>query len=183
MPPQSPGSSPHHAPPEPLRTTPQRLYYEAPTYYRPQPADPPAVFLAGGITGVERWHDHAVEVLRAATRPVVVLNPSRARFSTDDPGAAWEQVSWEQHHLHLPTVVTLFWFPACDPAVTTQPIALFELGQALGERRRIVVGAHPGYPREPDVRMLCQLTRPGTVVHADLDHVLGAALSECGGDR
>lgn len=173
--------SPHHVAPAPRRIRPEALYFEAPTYYRPQPADPPAVFLAGGITGVERWHDHAVEVLQTAAEPLVVINPNRVRFPIDDPGAAWEQVSWEQHHLHLPTVMSLFWFPACDPAVTTQPIAMFELGQALGEGRRIVVGAHPDVPRAPDVHMLCQLARPGQVVFSDLDHVLQAVLSQCAG--
>lgn len=52
---------------------------EAPTYYHPQPADPPAVFLAGGVTGVaEPWHEHAVETLLNAPHPLVVLNPHRA---------------------------------------------------------------------------------------------------------
>lgn len=60
---------------------------------------------------------------------------------------------------------------------------MFELGQALGEGHRIVVGAHPDFPCEPDVHMLCQLARPGQVVFSDLDHVLQAALSECGGDQ
>lgn len=156
------------------------MYFEAPDYYRPQPVDGPAVFLAGGITGAERWHDRAVAVLHAAPTPVVVLNPNRAAFPIDDPGAAWEQVSWEQHHLHLPSVLTLFWFPACDPAVTTQPIAMFELGQALGEGRRIVVGADPGYPREPDVHMLCQLAHPGLPVYSDLGDVLAATLEHVG---
>lgn len=170
-------SSPHHVAPAARRTRPERLYVEAPTYYRPQPADPRGVFLAGGITGVERWHDRAVAYFRSAAQPVVVINPNRAKFPIHDPSAAWEQVTWEQHHLHLPGVVTLFWFPASDPAVTTQPIAMFELGQALGEGRRIVVGAHPDYPRAPDVHMLCQLARPGQVVHFDLDHVLHAAFA------
>lgn len=178
-----PARSPHHVDPAPRRTGPQSLYVEAPTYYRPQPADPSAVFLAGGITGVERWHDHAVKTLQASGKPVVIINPNRARFPIHDPSAAWEQVSWEQHHLHLPSVTTLFWFPASDPAVTTQPIAMFELGQALGEGRRIVVGAHPDYPREPDVHMLCQLARPGQVVYSDLDHALQAVNSEEGRER
>lgn len=155
--------------------------FESPAYYRPQPTDPPAVFLAGGITGVaEPWHGRAVETLLSAPHPLVVLNPNRANFPIDDPAAGWEQVSWEQHHLHLPGVLTLFWFPASDPAVTTQPIAMFELGQALGEGRPIVVGASPGYPREADVRMLCRLARPGLHVHSDLDEVLHATIRATG---
>lgn len=156
-------------------------YVEAPDYYRPRAGDPPAVFLAGGITGVERWHDHAVSVLAGAVPPVVVLNPNRADFPIHDPGSGWEQVSWEQHHLHLPDVVTMFWFPASDPRVTTQPIAMFELGQALGEGRPVVVGAHPGYPRQADIHLLCRLARPDLTVHTDLDDALAAALELAAG--
>ncbi|NUT46118.1 MAG: hypothetical protein HOV94_02190 [Saccharothrix sp.] len=158
----------------------ERPYFEAPEYYRPGPGDPPAVFLAGTISGVPRWHDHAVEVLHAAPHPLVVLNPHRVDFPIHDPGEAWAQVGWEQHHLHLPGVLTLFWFPPSDPAVTVGPIALFELGQALGEGRPVVVGAHPDYPREADVRMLCRLARPGMPVHAALDDVLAAVVAATG---
>ncbi|OLZ51644.1 hypothetical protein BS329_15370 [Amycolatopsis coloradensis] len=150
---------------------------EAPTYYRPQPQDPPSVFLAGGITGIaEPWHQRAVTVLGSSPVELVVLNPNRARFPIEDPGAAWEQVSWEQHHLRLADR-TLFWFPRSDPAISTQPIAMFELGQALGESREIVVGAAPGYPREADVHMLCQLARPGLPVYSTLDDVLTAVIA------
>lgn len=169
--------------PAPSPVTPQPQYFEAPTYYRPDPVDPPAVFLGGGITGVERWQEHAAEVLMAAEEPLVVLNPNRINFPIADPGSAWEQVRWEQHHLHLPTVLTLLWFPASDPRVTTQPIAMAELGQALGEGRQMVVGADPAYPREADVRMLCHLNRPGLVVHSDLDDLLHTAIAMTTGSR
>lgn len=158
-------------------------YYEPPRYYEPRPDDPRAVFLAGGITHCPRWHDIATETFRSATEDVVILNPNRAVFPIDDPDAGWEQVSWEQHHLHLPGVLTLFWFPASDPHLTTQPIALFELGQALGERRPVVVGADPCYPREADVRMLCRLSAPSTHVHASLPDTLHAALDQLSSAR
>ncbi|MDP9798295.1 hypothetical protein J2S43_006807 [Catenuloplanes nepalensis] len=151
-------------------------YFEAPHPYQPAPGDPPAVFLAGGITGVERWHDRAAETLLAAG--LIVLNPNRADFPIHDPAAGPAQVAWEQRHLHLPGVLTLMWFPASDPAVTTQPIAMFEYGQALGERRRLVVGADPGYPRRADVRILGELNRPGLVVHDTLGSLLTAAIAE-----
>lgn len=172
--------SPHHVPPAPRRDTAQRMYFEAPVYYRPQRCDAPAVFLAGGISGIaERWHARAIEVLSGAPRPVVILNPNRAAFPIEDPNAGWGQVSWEQHHLHL-AAITLFWFAASDANVTTQPIAMFELGQAVGEGRPIVVGAHPDYPREADVHMLCQLTRPGMPVFSSLDDVLATTITLLG---
>jgi len=152
------------------------MYFEAPEYYRPQPADPPAVFLAGGITGCSDWQAEAVKLLESDTEPLVILNPNREKFPSGDHLAAWEQVSWEQHHLHLADV-TAFWFPASDPSVTVQPIAMFELGQALGENRPVVVGADPGYPREADVHMLCELARPGMPVYSYLEHVVHDVLT------
>ncbi|MEU4520005.1 nucleoside 2-deoxyribosyltransferase domain-containing protein [Amycolatopsis sp. NPDC058278] len=156
-------------------------YVEAPTYHRPRPGDPPSVFLAGGITAVaEPWHEHAVRTLLGAPRPLIVFNPCRADFPIHDPGAAFEQVSWEQHHLRL-AGLTLFWFPRSDAAKTTQPIALFELGQALGEGRRIVVGADPGYPREHDVHLQCRINRPGMPVWSTVDDTLTAAIEAAHG--
>jgi len=68
-----------------------------------------------------------------------------------------------------------------DPSKTTQPIALFELGQALGEGRRIVVGADPGYPRERDVHLLCRINRPGMPVWSTLDDTLTTAIEAAHG--
>lgn len=153
-------------------------YYEAPTDYDIHSEDPPAVFLAGGITGCPRWHDHAVETLRASGVPMVVLNPNRENFPIHDPDAGWEQVRWEQHHLHLPGVITMMWFPASDAAVTTQPIAQFEFGQAIGAGRRLVVGADPGYPRARDVELMMRWNRPGGELHFSLDGLLAATVRE-----
>ncbi|HEX6359473.1 nucleoside 2-deoxyribosyltransferase domain-containing protein [Actinophytocola sp.] len=177
------GRSPHHAPAEPRRTQPERLYYEAPTYYNPQPADAPAVFLGGGITGCPRWHDRAIELLMSAPDPVVILNPNRANFPIHDEHASMQQVTWEHHHLHLPGVTTLMWFPACDPAITVQPIAMLELGGALEGRRRLVVGADDGYPRRADVRMQCQVYRPGLVVYSTLEDVVQIVLDSVAAQR
>ncbi len=46
--------------------------------------EPPTVFLAGGITGVE---DRQVQAAEALTElGVIVLNPRRRHFPVDDPG-------------------------------------------------------------------------------------------------
>lgn len=153
-------------------------YFEAPNYYRPEFGDPPAVFLAGGITNCPAWHQHAVQVLRDSGVPMVVLNPARADFPIHDPQAGREQVTWEQHHLHLLGLITMMWFPASDPAKTTQPIAQFEFGQAIGEGRRLLVGADPGYPRCRDVEFMVDLNRPELTVHGTLDNLLAAVIRE-----
>lgn len=150
-------------------------YIECPTMYRPAPGDPPAVFLAGGIVGCPDWQSVAAKHL---AERAVVLNPRRANFPIHDPSATPEQIQWEHHHLHMDGVLTLFWFPASDRQVTTQPIAMFELGAALGEQRPIVVGADPGYPRAADVRWQTALARPELTVTDSLDALLASVTDQ-----
>lgn len=153
-------------------------YIEAPENYVKSPGDPPALFLAGGITGCEDWQSDARDLLNASEAPVVILNPRRADFDVTDPAAGPQQIAWEYRHLRLADVI-MFWFPACDPAVTTQPIALFELGGAL-ERTgtRLAVGVDPGYPRLVDVIEQCRLARPTLPVYVSLAATVSAASSE-----
>ncbi|MGQ4513659.1 nucleoside 2-deoxyribosyltransferase domain-containing protein [Streptomyces sp. DW26H14] len=148
-------------------------YVECPTVYRPGASDGPSIFLAGGITGVEDWQAEAVEALRDLD--VVVLNPRRAHFPIDDPTQTPIQIQWEHRALHL-AALTLFWFPVSDPAVTTQPIAMLELGAALDNPyRRIVVGADPAFPRVADVEWQAHLARADMTVHNSLANTLAAA--------
>lgn len=70
----------------------------------------------------------------------------------------------------------MFWFPASDPRLTTQPITMYELGAAAATpTRRIIVGADPDYPREADVRTQLHHARPGLTVHTTLHDTLHAA--------
>lgn len=152
-------------------------YYEAPDYWEPAHADTPAVFLGGGITGCPAWHQHAVDYLRESLVPMVVLNPARENFPIHDPDAGWDQVRWEQHHLHLPQTITMMWFPEPLVPTTVQPIAQFELGQLLeSHTRRFRVGADPGYPRCLDVQYMMRLHRPDLDVYPTLDDLLAATV-------
>jgi hypothetical protein len=132
------------------------------------------VFLAGGITGVADWQAEARTALRSTS--CVVLNPRRADFDVTDPNGAATQVAWECHHRKLRRLVMMFWFPACDPVVTVQPIALLELGAELARtpsaHRRLVVGADPGYPRRADIVLQCHHDAPQLSVHDTLDATL-----------
>jgi Nucleoside 2-deoxyribosyltransferase like len=152
-------------------------YVEAPTYYKPAENDPPAVFLAGGITGVTDWQASAATAL--ASDACVVLNPRRAHFPVGDPTATDEQVRWECHHRRLPRLIMLIWFPSCDPVVTVQPIVLLELGAELARRRSphrgLVIGTDPAYPRRLDVVLQCRYERPDVVVHDTLGATVRAA--------
>jgi len=152
-------------------------YVEAPTYYEPQEEDPPAVFVAGGITGVPNFQ--AIAARELADGNCVVLNPRRANYPAGEPNAVREQVRWECHHRKLDQLghplVTMFWFPG---TATPQPIALLELGAALARPRSarlaLVVGADPAYSRRADVVLQCEFDRPDLIVHDTLHATLHA---------
>ncbi|WP_051811668.1 nucleoside 2-deoxyribosyltransferase domain-containing protein [Kitasatospora sp. MBT63] len=145
-------------------------YLEAPADHLPDPDGPPTVFLAGGITGCPDWQADAAEELLAAD--LAVFNPRRADFPVGDPAEGPRQIAWEHRYLHRADL-TLFWF--CAEQV--QPIALLELGAALGERRAIVVGTDPAYPRRLDVVEQVRLAAPAVPVHASLKETLAAAIT------
>lgn len=158
-------------------------YFEAPAGWRPGPGFPPGVFLAGGITNCPPWHKRARALLRATGVDMVILNPNRENFPIHDPNAGREQVWWEQDHLLLPETVTMMWYPESDPALTTQPIAMFELGQCLNPAtiaagRRFVVGADPGYPRAADVKLMMAYHQPDRPVYSTLEGLVAATARE-----
>jgi len=127
--------------------------------------DGPAVFLAGGITGCPDWQQAVTMALRG--EHVVVLNPRQPHYDADNPDNYTRQVDWEfTHRNHEALAYMLFWFPA--PQI--QPIALFELGDALARPELpVVVGADPRYSRHLDVVQQCRAARPQVIVHDDLD--------------
>ncbi|MEV4742526.1 nucleoside 2-deoxyribosyltransferase domain-containing protein [Streptomyces sp. NPDC049555] len=130
----------------------------------------PAVFLAGGITGCPDWQTRAALQLRSAGVTATILNPRRAHFLEADPVAAREQIAWEHENLHRSDVI-MFWF--CAESI--QPIALYELGTHAARGAKIVVGAHPEYPRRLDVVEQLRHARPDVEVHDCLPATVRAA--------
>ena len=124
------------------------------------------MFLAGGITGCPDWQAEARKLLDDTD--LVVCNPRRPKFDVTDPNAARDQIAWEVEHLRAADLI-LFWFPASG--AVTQPIALFELGMALGQRRELAVGTDLGYCRGYDVDQQCHHAAPGLTVWTRLDRV------------
>ena len=151
-------------------------YVEAPNPHQHELGDGPSIFLAGGITGCPDWQAEVRQLL--TDRPVTVFNPRRATFDVSNPNGAAEQIEWEVAHLRQADV-TLFWFPAAGNVV--QPIALFELGMALSDRRhcgrQIAVGVESGYAREFDVREQCRWAIPELPVRSTLRDVVADALA------
>jgi hypothetical protein len=127
----------------------------------------PSIFLAGGITGCDRWQDELIEKLLNVN--AVIYNPRRANFPIDDPGAAEVQISWEFYHLATAHIVS-FWFAHG----TDNPIVLYELGMWGNSRdnRPIVVGIEGNYSRKQDVIIQTALARPEIPIYDSLDEMV-----------
>ena len=105
-----------------------------------------------------------------------MANPRRPGGLEKTGAGAREQIIWEWRHLKAARLV-VFWFAA----ETLQPIALFELGKALGRRQRMLVGAHPDYPRRFDVEIQLRAECPGARVSDSLEELVASAVSVFGG--
>jgi hypothetical protein len=129
-------------------------YIEAPEPYRNNQHEQfPVIFLAGGITNCVNWQAQVVDGLRDLD--VVILNPLRTIWPTDDPDASRKQIAWEFAMMRKASCIA-FWFTAN----TLQPITLFELGSWLMFLQMkpngvlpesILLGVDPGYARLDDI--------------------------------
>lgn len=136
-------------------------YIEAPENWEKTPNSPPALFLAGGITGCPDWQNRVARMM--AYTNYVVLNPRRRPFPMSEPSATEQQITWEFQHLRKADVIA-FWF--CKE--TVQPIALFELGAWSQQKEpAIVVGVESGYPRQVDIHLQMGLLGRGVVSSLD----------------
>jgi hypothetical protein len=154
-------------------------YVEAPGELEELPR--PVIFLAGGITNCPDWQRVAVDTFHRAPGTVAatftICNPRRSVFDVSNVHAAQEQVTWEWHALRLADI-RVFWFPACKPEETVQPIALFELGRwtARAQPGRLIIGADMSYPRVHDIQLQVHLERPSLHIHPTLAGVLLEAI-------
>jgi hypothetical protein len=123
------------------------------------PTNRNTLFLAGSIEmgSAEPWQDQVIGLLgdQEETPFFYVFNPRRP-----DWDSSWEQtilhshfrnqVLWEQRYLDWCETI-LFHF---DPN-TKSPIALFELGMALGKNKQIVVSCPDGFWRKGNIEVVC----------------------------
>ncbi len=143
------------------------IIVEAPKeYYGIYRSKWPSVFLAGGITGCDRWQDVLIEKLLKVN--AVIYNPRRANFPINDPEAAEVQITWEFYHLATAHIVS-FWFAHG----TDNPIVLYELGMWGNSRdgRPIVIGVEGNYSRKRDVIIQTALSRPELPIFENLEDV------------
>ncbi|WP_371665826.1 nucleoside 2-deoxyribosyltransferase domain-containing protein [Streptomyces sp. NBC_01241] len=127
--------------------------------------------MAGGISDCPDWQKTATAALDDLD--VTVFNPRRSNFPLHDPNAEAAQVAWEYRHLRRADLV-MFWFP--DSPTNHQPIALYELGTFVGQRRAsLVVGTDPGYVRRTNVVTQLSLACPELQVHTTLADTIEAS--------
>lgn len=130
-----------------------------------------SLFLAGGIGSgavVADWQSELVQRLRDTN--LNLLNPRRDDYPAGNPNALREQIEWEHRYLKSASVISFWFVPE-----TLCPITLYELGawanwrDETGERKPILVGAHPDYARREDVVIQLGLVRPEVEVVGSLD--------------
>lgn len=136
-------------------------YVEALEEYQPQPGDPPALFVAGGIRHCADWQTSYCKLF--ADTPLILLNPRRVLFD-GSPTASAQQVEWEFRHLRKATAIS-FWFAV----ETLNPITLFELGAWSNSKQPIYVGCHPQYQKRRTVTKQLELLRPEVKVVNSLE--------------
>lgn len=125
-------------------------YIECPEVYE---GNERSLFLAGGISNCPIWQPDLVKLLEETD--LVILNPRRKHFPTDNPNIEEEQINWEYNHLAKASAVS-FWFPR----ETLCPITLYELGKQSSGKKPLFIGVSPDYQRKKDVEIQTRLIRP-----------------------
>ena len=138
------------------------IYVECPDK---QDSNLKSLFLAGSISGANDWQKTVTEKLKDLD--IVVYNPRRKNFDTDDPGMSKEQIAWEYENLREADAIS-FWFAK----ETDAPITLYELGAHSMTPKPIIVGIHPEYPRKIDVEIQTKLVRSDIPIVYSLDDLV-----------
>lgn len=118
---------------------------------------PPALFVAGGITGTVDWQQPFINSL--VNTNLLILNPRRDDFDANDPFMSDKQIEWEFVAMRRADAIS-FWFPE----ETLCPITLYELGAWAMTKIPLFVGCHPGYKRKFDVVKQLSLIKPKVAV-------------------
>ena len=125
-------------------------YIECPEVYE---GNERSLFLAGGISNCPNWQPDLVKLLEDTN--LVILNPKRTHFPTDNLNIEEEQIAWEYNHLAKASAVS-FWFPR----ETLCPITLYELGKQSTGKKPLFIGVYTDYQRRKDVEIQTRLEWP-----------------------
>ena len=136
-------------------------YTECPELYE---GEEKSLFLAGGISGCADWQAELLRMLEK--EDLVLLNPRRKHFSSNNRNIEEEQIKWEYDHLRKASAIS-FWFPKETPC----PITLYELGKQSVSDKPLFIGIHPDYRRRRDVEIQTKLVRPEIKIVYSLDEL------------
>lgn len=129
-----------------------------------------SLFLAGGITDCPDWQSIVIAELKKFkyAENLIVFNPRRPTFDTNNPEESIKQIAWEYKYLDLAQDI-LFWFPK----ETLCPITLFEYGKnllkSINNKKLIFVGTHPEYKRRQDLLIQTKLQNPNIQILDDIN--------------
>lgn len=129
-----------------------------------------ACFLAGGITNCRNWQIEVINLLKDYEKnmdlsDLVIFNPRRDNFPSDDPNSSKEQIKWEFDALSKSDIFSMYFVGETE---STQPICFYELGKDLGLRfpnfENVVITSEPSFLRNIDVREQVSLITNNTVI-------------------
>lgn len=132
-----------------------------------------SVFLAGGITNCPNWQDQLIKAAKerytdSFTDKLVLFNPRRKEFPTEDPTAGYKQIEWEFEQIEKADIFSMY-FTASE---SDQPICMYELGRNIIRMQnrfpndwkdRIIISVEDGYKRRQDVLIQTDLATNGTL--------------------
>lgn len=131
--------------------------------------DEPSLFIAGGIRNCPNWQQQVIKDL--ARTDLVLLNPRREDFVTEEHLHDPKQIAWEKEHLTRATAI-MFWFPPD----TLCPSTIYELGYWSHSDKKLFLGLHPEYKRQFEMTVQTQMARPDVVVVDSLYAVIAQIL-------
>ena len=117
-----------------------------------------SIFLGGSITGAIDWQEKVAPQLE--DRNFTVYNPRRKNYDVGNIEMEKEQIRWEKYFLDYCDF--LFFYFSKE---TVAPITLFEYGCYIKSDKKIIVYAHPEYPRLRDLLIQTELRNPDIFIH------------------
>ena len=131
-----------------------------------------SVFLAGGITNCSKWQNSVIKLLELDSvnmqqekfaDKLVVFNPRRDNFPTNDSYESYRQIRWEFDALEKADIFSMYFTGGISD---DQSICMYELGRNIVKMQmkypidwkdRIIISVEDDYKRKNDVIIQTEL--------------------------
>ncbi|MGN1033832.1 MAG: hypothetical protein ACI4PU_10180 [Intestinibacter sp.] len=126
-------------------------------------------FMAGGLQKCEWHHEFLSELNKYTLNHLVIYNPKRDNYDTNNPTLAEEQIKWEYTYLNKYVNDKYIFSMYFDDSESVQPICFYELGRYLevmknnGNLLNCVITVHPKFSRKNDVIIQTELATNGVI--------------------